>query len=288
MRSMKTVPIFGVHFAKIDLKKAVKKVKHWVEKGGRYQVTTLNPEYLLRVQEDQALRQVVDKADLVVADGTGIILASWLIDIRSRIVGIFRSGIGEKKTPLVLFFKNRITGGDLVEALARLAAQESWKVGLIGGAPGVADKALIGLKNLVLYSPLKSSKILSNLIGFADSGPENVKKQTREEFRRIKQLLFKERPQILFTSFGFYGPIWIEKALKALQNRGKSLVAIEVGGVFNYLAGLSSRPPKLIRQIGLEWLWRLIHEPWRIKRQMKLLKFVWLVVKSQFQKESEG
>lgn len=276
---MKTVEILGVNFAKIDLQKTIRKIKHWVEKGGRYQLMTLNPEYLVRIEEDQLLKGVVERADLVVADASGIILASWLIYIRSR--------IGRQR----LSFKERITGGELVEALARLAVQEGWKIGLIGGGPGIADKALAQLRTLTKEVANSSTSEEcsahhprcsfgdSNLKGFADRGPVNVKRQTKEEWRRIKQLLLKERPQILFTSFGFHGPVWIEKTLKALQSRGKSLIAIEVGGVFNYLAGITPQPPKILRKVGLEWLWRLVTEPWRWRRQLDLIKFICLVMK---------
>lgn len=252
---MRKIEILGVKFAKINLEGSLKKISDFVEKGSDHQVMTLNPEYLVRAKEDYQLKQTIANSSLIVVDGTGIILASWLIYLKSW--------FGGKKVER-LTFRERVSGGELVEALARLAAKEGWKIGLVGGAPGVAEKALLELG--------------ANLKGFAHPGPENVRRETKEGHRQILTLIKQQYPRILFTSFGFYGPIWIDKLLTELRSRGGSLVAIEVGGVFNYLAGKSKRPPEFIKRIGLEWLWRLMTERWRIRRQLKLLKFVWMVV----------
>ena len=53
-----------------------------------------------------------------------------------------------------------------------------------------------------------------------------------------------------------------------------------VGGAFDYLAGRAVRAPQIVRDLGMEWLWRLVQDPWRWRRQLALLKFVWLVIKN--------
>ncbi len=143
----------------------------------------------------------------------------------------------------------RVRGGDLVERLASLCARKGYKIGLVGAEEGVGRQALAVLK-----------RRLSGLKGFAISEPD---------IERIK----KEKPQVLLTALSFKGPIWIE----GLRKTRLSLVGIEVGGVFNYLAGKAKQPPKIIQKIGLEWLWRLITEPWRWRRQLNLIKFLFLL-----------
>lgn len=146
----------------------------------------------------------------------------------------------------------RIRGGDLVERLAHLCAKRGYKIGLVGGEKRVSKKALSSLQ-----------KKFPGLKGFAISEPS---------FTRIQ----KEKPQILLTALGFKGPIWLESLPHTLKGKVRGLVGIEVGGVFNYLAGKSRRPPIIIQKMGLEWLWRLFWEPWRIKRQLNLIKFLFL------------
>lgn len=153
---------------------------------------------------------------------------------------------------------NRVRGGDLVEKLAEVCAQKGYKIGLVGGEKGIAKKALAVLK-----------KKFPGLRGFAE--PSHLRGVKRIE---------EEKPQILLTALSFKGPVWIESLPRTLKGKVWGLVGIEVGGVFNYLAGKSKKPPKIIQKIGLEWLWRLFWEPWRIKRQLVLLKFLFLLLKT--------
>lgn len=80
---------------------------------------------------------------------------------------------------------------------------------------------------------------------------------------------------ILFVAFGSpKQEIWIAENLDKLPVR----VAIGVGGAFDFVSGKVKRAPVWVRKIGLEWLFRLILQPWRIKRQLRLFKFVFLVL----------
>lgn len=226
------VNILGINFDAISLSETVEKIETMIKKGGFHQVGTINPEYVVKAQDSKQLMRVIAKMDLVVPDGIGIILAA-----RIKRLG--------KLT--------RIRGGDLVERLAELSEDKGYRIGLVGGEKGVAQKALKALK-----------KKFPRLEGFADSA-------RRQHLRGV--CIKKEKPQILLAALGFKGPVWIE----GLRKCHLDLVGIEVGGVFNYLAGKSKKPAVIIQKIGLEWLWRLITEPWRWKRQLSLVKFLFLV-----------
>lgn len=151
----------------------------------------------------------------------------------------------------------RVRGGDLVEKLAELCQRKRYKIALFGGGKGVAQKALVVLQ-----------KRYPGLQGFADEGPPQG-----------VNLAHLRGVRLLLTALSFKGPIWIDRLLGRLKKKKISLVALEVGGVFNYLAGRTKRPPRIIQKIGFEWLWRLFWEPWRLKRQLSLLKFLFLLLR---------
>ena len=241
-RSNVKIDILGIKFDCLSLAAVCGKIEAMIEKGGCYQVGTMNPEYVVRVQDNKQLARAISRMSLVVPDGMGIIWAAKL------------KKLGRLK---------RIRGGDLVEVLAELCARKGYKIGLVGGERGVAQKALRVLQ-----------KKYPGLQGFADNGPDLAALN-----EKIIKKIQKEKPQVLLTALSFKGPVWTDQLLSKLKKKKISLVAFEVGGVFNYLTGKSRVPPKIIKEIGLEWFWRLATEPWRWKRQLKLVKFLWLVAR---------
>ena len=74
---------------------------------------------------------------------------------------------------------------------------------------------------------------------------------------------------------------FIENAKCQMLNAKYPLIFMSVGGAFDIIAGRIPRAPLLLRTIGLEWFWRLLREPWRFRRQLSLLNFLWLVVFSR-------
>ena len=234
------VNLLGVKFDQLNLEQAAAAIEKMIQTGGFHQIGTMNPEYLVRAQDDRKLAQAIAKMDLILADGIGIVLGARL------------KGLGR------LY---RIRGGDLVEKLAAVCAEKGYKIGLVGGERGVAEKALEALQKK--YPRLEGSHSSE----VCESNP-----------RRWDGI--KEKPRILLTALSFKGPVWIEN----LRKHDLDLVALEAGGVFNYLAGKSRHPPKIISRAGLEWLWRLFWEPWRVKRQLALLKFLYLLFFSHTKK----
>lgn len=153
--------------------------------------------------------------------------------------------------------KNTVPGVDLMEKLCGLAAEKGFTVGFLGGLDDVADKTAECLQKK--YPNLKVS--FANSVGkIADDGTTEVELPTTD---------------ILFVAFGYpRQDKWIAHNIKKIPVK----VAMGVGGSFDYISGKVMRAPKFLRAIGMEWLFRLIYQPWRIKRQIKLLKYVWLVM----------
>ena len=95
----------------------------------------------------------------------------------------------------------------------------------------------------------------------------------------ISSIVVGYKPHFVFVAFGSPDQeLWIGRHKKILSGR----VVIGVGGAFDYLSNNIKRAPVVIQKIGMEWLYRLVIQPWRWKRQLKLIKFVWLVIRQKW------
>ena len=176
---------------------------------------------------------------------------------------------------LGLNLKERITGIGLLESLCQAAAKQPITVGFLGGGEGVAVKAAECLQ--AKYPGLK--------VGFAgerwDVGREMRDRVGKNSFSSSHpNSLLTSHPHIdiLFVAFGApKQEFWISENLDKIPVK----VAIGVGGAFDFISGSVPRATKFLRLIGLEWLFRLILQPWRWKRQLALLQFLWLVIKQK-------
>lgn len=168
-------------------------------------------------------------------------------------------GIGLKLSGKI---KNNVAGTELMERLIELSAEKSFVVGFLGGGEGVAKKTAECL--LGKYPNLKISYASSGGLISKDGNPQDV-------------VSSKIPPtDILFVAFGHpKQEKWIAENLPKIPVK----VAMGVGGAFDYLSGKLPRAPRWIRNLRLEWLFRLIIQPQRIKRQLKLLQYLWLLTK---------
>lgn len=154
-------------------------------------------------------------------------------------------------------------GIDLMERLIREASENGFTIGFLGGKDGVAEKASKRL--LEKYPKLK--------VVFAESGGEVDK--DGKSLKKLKLL----RTDLLFVAFG---PPKQEKWIFNNLSKIPVKVAMGVGGSLDVLSGQVPRAPEVMRTLGLEWLFRLIIQPWRIRRQLSLLKYIWLLTKERF------
>jgi len=150
--------------------------------------------------------------------------------------------------------QERIHGVDLLEKLSEAASKQPITVGYLGGG-----------KNVALDTANCLAKKYKNLkIAFSEAEWDQVE---------------GKKCDILFVAFGSpKQEKWIYDNLSKINVK----VAIGVGGGFDFISGRVKRAPKWMRKLGFEWLFRLIMQPWRIKRQIVLPKFVFLVLKERF------
>ncbi len=151
-------------------------------------------------------------------------------------------------------FNGRVHGVDLVNGLSKEVSEKPITVGFLGGAENVAQRTADCLKKK--YPNLK--------VAFA-----------LEEWTKDSKDL---RSDVLFVAFGSPKQ---EKWIFENMNEIDAKVFIGVGGAFDFISGKVMRAPVFIRRLGLEWLFRLVIQPWRIKRQFSLVRFVLVVIKEK-------
>ncbi|SEF55399.1 N-acetylglucosaminyldiphosphoundecaprenol N-acetyl-beta-D-mannosaminyltransferase [Caloramator fervidus] len=158
--------------------------------------------------------------------------------------------------------RSRVTGIDLMINICERASKKGYKVYILGAKPGVAEKAAKVLKNKFLGL---------NIVGIKDG----YFKDEEEVINDIKE----KSPDILFVAMGSpKQEYWITRNMEKLNVP----LLMGIGGSLDVISGNIKRAPKLMRNLGLEWLYRLIKEPWRYKRMAVLPVFLCKVLKERF------
>jgi N-acetylglucosaminyldiphosphoundecaprenol N-acetyl-beta-D-mannosaminyltransferase len=235
---MDSIEILSVRVDNVTYADLLSYVDEFVASGQPHQIVTLNPEMLVAAHVDPAFREILNGCDLNVADGVGLIWAArWL---------------GQ---PL----RERITGSDGISTLSTHCAQRGYRPFFLGAAPGVAKKA--------------AERLTASNPGLQVAGTFSGSPYPKDEELVIAQIQ-SAAPDLLFVAYGVpTEEIWIARNRDRLQVP----VMIGVGGALDFLAGVTRRAPRWVRRAGLEWLHRLLQEPWRWRRQMALPRFVLLV-----------
>ncbi|MEK7460935.1 MAG: WecB/TagA/CpsF family glycosyltransferase, partial [Patescibacteria group bacterium] len=185
---MAVVNILGVEVDQVTFTGAIEQISSFIDHGQPHQIVTVNPEFIMRAQHDRAFRKVLLEADLAVPDGAGLIWASRILARRAP-----RRARHAKVT-----LTQRVTGTDLLPALAARAEHEGWRLYLLGGGPGVAARAAQILK---LHHP--KLKIVG-----AESGPllsDDGKPISLDQAALLDAALARihhAKPHLLFVAFG--------------------------------------------------------------------------------------
>jgi N-acetylglucosaminyldiphosphoundecaprenol N-acetyl-beta-D-mannosaminyltransferase len=237
---LKQARILGVKVDCLDMRSALTEIERFVDEGGPHLVATVNPEFVMRAQRDPAFARVLASAELCLADGTGVVWAAR------------RQGCD---------LTEPVAGVDLVRPLATMCARRGFKLFLLGAAAGVADDLAARLRD--------ANPGLD--VGTHSGAPD----PSRDE--ETLRLIHDHGTQVLLVAYGAPAQeLWIDR----LQNRLGVAVAIGVGGAFDYLTGRVPRAPEWMRSAGLEWLHRLVRQPWRIRRMAVLPAYAIKVLSS--------
>ncbi|MFA5933595.1 MAG: WecB/TagA/CpsF family glycosyltransferase [Microgenomates group bacterium] len=272
---MESVKILGVKVDNVNMGQSINIVEDWLKGNGKHYIVTPNPEFILASQQDAEFRKVLNNSDLSIPDGSRLGWASRMVAEKNFLKKILLFPFFLFPANTVIQF-NTVAGVDLMEALCREAADKGYTTGFLGGQNTVARTTADCLQKK--YPKLK--------VVFASDGPrvdengesagQQISKSADQGIADSPILRLADTPvDILFVAFGqVKQEKWIAKNLDKIPVR----VAMGVGGAFDYLSDSVIRAPGFIRAIGLEWLFRLILQPWRIKRQIKLLNFITLLL----------
>ncbi|MBU0610685.1 MAG: WecB/TagA/CpsF family glycosyltransferase [Armatimonadetes bacterium] len=229
------ISLLGVGVDRVTMAEAMERVAEFMRQDTPHMIVTSDATGLMRAQDDDELRAIINSADLVTADGAGVILSARLLNM-----------------PLDV----RVSGCDMVGEISKVAARLGRSVYLLGAAPGVAEMAAA---NLQRQAP-----------GLVVTGCRDGYFKPEDEPALIADIAGK-RPGALFVALGIPRQ---EKWIKAHMAALGVPVCIGIGGSFDVISGLKKRAPVWMQRTGLEWLYRVAKEPSRLPRLVALPRIV--------------
>lgn len=231
----------GVSVSPLTYEEIIDDIQKRIDAGKTSTVIAVNPEKVMAANRDPLVKELINESTYQIPDGIGMIIASKLKGGKIR---------------------ERVTGVDMMGRLLRFAADKGYGVFLYGAKEEVVSKAK---ENLERQIP-----------GLIISGYENGYVQDQEA---LIQKINDSKAVLLFVALGSpKQELWIREHMNELKH---VKVFQGVGGSFDVYSGMVKRAPAFFRKAGLEWLYRLIKEPKRLKRQMALPKFVMKVLTSR-------
>lgn len=235
-KNTEKIDVRGVLFDNVTKKEALTLITERLENGLFTAVFTPNSEIVQACIEDKELARTVSFADVTLPDGIGVVKAASILG-----------------TPL----KEKVAGVEIGEALFSSLDCERHSFFFFGGAPGVADEA--AKKMAVKYR----CHIAGCRHGYVEkSGEENDE---------TIEVINSSGADVLYVCLGFPAQEkWAAENAHRLEN---VKLILTLGGSLDIYAERTKRAPAIFIKAGLEWLWRLICQPSRIVRMMKLPKF---------------
>lgn len=242
------IKILGVPVDGITYNQWMTQIDEWVRQSQRpHHVCTVNPEFIMIARRDPIFFNILNRADICIPDGVGLLWAGKRLG---------------RPIP------ERVTGSDGVPLIAHYAAQHGWRIFFLGAGAGIAEKAA---DTLCQRNP-----------GLQVAGSYSGSPAEAEE-DRIVSLINGSAADILFVAYGApQQDKWIARNLPRLNVK----MAMGVGGSLDFIAGIVPRAPDWMRENGLEWLYRLVRQPWRLRRMLRLPQFALAVLRQKHGRSS--
>ena len=233
--AIKRVRILGIPVDNVDMRSALDFIDTIIryDKQRQY-ILAVNPEKVRTLKRENSLREMFENAALLLPDGIGVVLAMrWL------------HGLSAKRVP----------GSELMPNICKRSAEKGYKIFIYGSTESVNKSAAEKLNQE--YSGIQ---IVGRCHGYI--GDEGMNKLVQE--------INRSKANVLFVALGSPNQeMWIQKYLPDLSVN----ICQGIGGTLDAITGNVKRAPKLFLKTGLEWLYRLIADPRRIRRQIALPVF---------------
>jgi len=229
------VDILGVNVDAMTMSESVAQIETYMAGEEPMMIATANAEMIMRATQDEELRDILNRAAIVTADGAGTVWAARHLGYE---------------------MPERVAGYDLAQQLMKNSVRQGQRIYFFGSAPGVAEKAKAKAEQL--YPGIQ---IVGTRDGYFTEADEPA----------IIEDIKAKRPHLLLVALGVPKQ---EKWLAKHQAELGVPVAIGVGGTLDVMAGVMKRAPLWMQKAKLEWLFRGMLQPKRAGRLLALPKFV--------------
>lgn len=226
---MHKIPFLNTYVNNCTMDECLNEIESMIQNNHKAYIVAVNVDVIIKIEDDSALKEVTDNADMVLVDGKPLI---WIAK--------------KHKLPI----KYKISGSDMVPLLCERAKDKGYSIFILGGKEGVADKAkenleekLPGIKIVGTYAPP---------FGFENN---------EAEISKINELICKANPDILLACLGCPKQ---EKFIYGNMEKYSAKVSVCAGATVDFLAGNIKRAPKWMSEHGMEWLYRFFKEPRRL------------------------
>ena len=235
---MNKVNVLDIRFSNISDEELLNVLTGAFKSDSNLRIVTPNPEIVMAANKSDDLKEMINNSTLVLKDGIGIKIAEKLKGIE-----------GEK----------RQTGIETLERLLEIADENGYSVYFVGAKDEILQKAIVNIK-----AKFPNIVIKGQHNGYFKDG-------SLEEEQILKDIEEK-KPDLLIAAMGF------PKQEIFLTKTEAPKVSIACGGSLDVMSGEVKRAPRWMQKVGLEWFYRLIKDPGRIKRQIVIPVFLWKIV----------
>lgn len=239
------VNVLGIHIDNYTLQEALDRAEEIIRIGKPEYYACINLNQIVLYKENDRFRNITDHAGLLTVDGQPVMWIAKLLH-----------------TPI----KQKLPGADFMQEVCKMAAQKGYRVFILGGAPGSAEKAVENLKKTC--PQLQVAGTYSPPFGF---------EKDPEETQRINAMLKKSNADLLFVGLGSpKQDIFIDEN----KNIYQIPLSFSIGIAIDYCAGNIKKSPKWMSDVGLEWFYRFCQEPRRLFKRYfvdswKIFKYYW-------------
>jgi N-acetylglucosaminyldiphosphoundecaprenol N-acetyl-beta-D-mannosaminyltransferase len=238
MSTFKTVSVMGIEFVNTTKEQFLQQgLFPKLDREEKCFIVTANPEIVMKANEDQDFRKIVQSADFVVPDGAGILMAAK-----------------HMKQPL----QERIAGTDMMMDLLSYANEKGLRAYFLGASEDVNNRVVVEVNK-----QFPNVQIAGHHHGFFSLDAVEIVEDVKHA-----------NPDLIFVATGSpRQEKWISQNLDMFRKG----IFIGLGGSFDVLAGEVKRAPEAWIKLNLEWLYRLIQQPFRFKRVLKIFEFMFKI-----------
>lgn len=243
---MDKINIRGVMFDNVNMDEALAKAVGFINSPGASAIFTPNSEIVQMCVEHNEMRGIINSADMIIPDGAGVVLASRVL-----------------KTPL----KEKVAGCELAEKIVAYCSKNNIKMFFLGSKPRSVDENGNTVTSTAEEAAIKLKEKYPglNLCGFSDGYFKD------EESDKVIELINSSGADVVYVCLGSPRQ---EKWIYKFKDKTCAKLMIGLGGSLDVYAGRVKRAPDVFVKLNLEWFYRLVKQPRRLGRMMKIPKFL--------------